>query len=266
MEPRSVLARARDRWARVKLELPVIVRDLASDLLDRLGRPVVHLPIPPRRLRAAVGLTSAREEYLQAGAVGAIEIIGAFHRFAISSRSYPCWLDFGSGAGRLSRYLGLSGLCDELIGADIDEEAIAWAACNLPARRFLTSKPLPPLPLPAESVDVVVAASVFTHLAEEPQLQWLAELARLLRPGGLLLASTHSGDLLAKRGEVTEARLEDFRRRGFAFLQGRGPFNDDGAYHSRQYLEATWSRFLGPRGYVERGLFQSQDLSVWEKV
>jgi SAM-dependent methyltransferase len=39
--------------------------------------------------------------------------------------------------------------------------------------------------------DLVVAVSVFTHLSLELQEFWIAEMRRIIRPGGYLIMSTH---------------------------------------------------------------------------
>src|SRR4029077_3643337 len=39
--------------------------------------------------------------------------------------------------------------------------------------------------------DVVVAASIFTHLSMKMQVAWLEELRRIMKPGGLVIASLH---------------------------------------------------------------------------
>jgi hypothetical protein len=46
---------------------------------------------------------------------------------------------------------------------------------------------------------------VFTHLTEEMQQQWLKEMGRIIRPGGLFYFSMH-GPLLATRLSSTQAK------------------------------------------------------------
>jgi len=53
----------------------------------------------------------------------------------------------------------------------------------------------PPTGLPAQGFDLVYGISVLSHLSEPDQFAWLAELARLTRPGALLLLSTLGADV-----------------------------------------------------------------------
>lgn len=100
-------------------------------------------------------------------------------------------LDFGCGCGRTARWL-LGGGNTEFHGVDVDAEAIAWCRQHLPQGHFAATGPAPPLPFPPEHFDVVYCLSVFTHLNESMQDVWLAELRRILRPGGVLLLTVHS--------------------------------------------------------------------------
>jgi SAM-dependent methyltransferase len=88
----------------------------------------------------------------------------------------------------------------EVWGADIDARSIRWLQQHLsPPLRVMQSLPQPPLGLDGQSVDLIWAISVFTHLTDQ-SLPWLAELHRILKPDGLLMASytgRWSSELLA---------------------------------------------------------------------
>jgi SAM-dependent methyltransferase len=109
-------------------------------------------------------------------------------------------LDFGCGAGRTLRHLLDEAERGELWGADIDAASIAWIEANLcPPLRALRCEPTPPLAFEDGSFDLIWAISVFTHLTDH-SLAWLAELHRLMKPEGLLMASytgRWSSELLA---------------------------------------------------------------------
>jgi SAM-dependent methyltransferase len=242
------------RYDRLRLEAPVRIHDLRADLGERL-RPSSPAPVPPAWLRAHVGRTSSRDEYVRVGRAGFETVVQAFEAHRDPARAYPRWLDFGCGCGRLCRYLPLPGVCEAYVGADVDSEAIRWNARNLRAGEFVLLAPRPPSPLPSRGFDVVYCVSVFTHLEEEPQFAWLDELVRVLSPGGLLIASTHSERLSATRPDLSPGELARLARKGFGFAPGSGRFNDATAFHSRQYLEKTWSRGLKLLGFESFGLF-----------
>ena len=74
-------------------------------------------------------------------------------------------------------------------GADIDGPSIEWLRANFcPPLNALQCQPDPPLPFEPGTFDLAWAISVFTHLTDN-SLPWLLELHRVLKPGGLLIAS-----------------------------------------------------------------------------
>ena len=77
----------------------------------------------------------------------------------------------------------------EIWGCDIDRDSIAWLERELsPPLRVFANGPSPPLPLEDRHFDLIWAVSVFTHLVESWS-GWMVELHRILRPGGLLVAT-----------------------------------------------------------------------------
>jgi SAM-dependent methyltransferase len=49
----------------------------------------------------------------------------------------------------------------------------------------------PPLPFPDAGFDLAYLLSVFSHLPEATTLAWLTDLARVTRPGGIVIVTTH---------------------------------------------------------------------------
>ncbi len=109
-------------------------------------------------------------------------------------------LDFGSGAGRTLRHFLAEARTAEFWGVDIDGRSVDWLLDNLcPPLHAIRCEPVPPIELEADSVDLAWAISVFTHLTDH-SFAWLAEMHRVLRPDGLLMASytgRWSSELLA---------------------------------------------------------------------
>lgn len=105
-------------------------------------------------------------------------------------------LDFGCGWGRLARVLLRDVHTGNLHGTDVDEEVIGIARQLLPQAHFSTNQRLAPLDHPADRFDLVFANSVFSHLAEPNFAFWIDELARVTRPGGLVIVTTWGRGLL----------------------------------------------------------------------
>lgn len=228
-------------------------------------------PLPPANLRHRVGPNSSRAEFLHVGALCAADLMAVYSGLARDPAGDRRWLDFGCGCGRVARHLlapeaaerfGLGAL--SYTGVDVDVRQIRWAAEHLPGR-FEVIPPSPPTALPGGAFDVVFTISVFTHLDEADQETWLGELARLLRPGGLLLATTHAPEIAATSPGVTAGELAALGERGFLFRPSVGPFNEQSAFHSRAYLESIWSRHFESRGFFPRALGGFQDISAWER-
>jgi hypothetical protein len=87
----------------------------------------------------------------------------------------------------------------------------------------------------------------------------------MLRPGGQLIATTHSPSLTFTRRDLTVAQHGDLQARGFLFAGGNVGFNEDSAFHSRPYLLDTWGKLMGMLLFKNNGMAGYQDLSVWVK-
>lgn len=116
-------------------------------------------------------------------------------------------LDWGCGPGRIIRHMraSLPGRTLTLTGTDANARSIAWCKAHLPGATFAVNGFEPPLAFAGASFDAVYSFSVLTHLSGEVQSRWTAELRRVLRPGGVLLCTTHGDcyrDKLATGGDV----------------------------------------------------------------
>jgi SAM-dependent methyltransferase len=153
-------------------------------------------------------------------------------------------LDFGCGAGRtLRHFLGEAGADAEVWGADIDAPSIDWLAANLcPPLHAVRCEPDPPLPFADGSFDLVWALSVFTHLVEP--MRWLAELHRVVAPGGLLIAS-YMG---RHNGEVFTHEPWDEERTGLVILRREQGWEHGGpmVMMSDWWVDEHWGRAFAP--------------------
>jgi SAM-dependent methyltransferase len=154
-------------------------------------------PIPPPALRAKVSWPADARFFLESGRTQAELIRGVVSRNGGDVAGMEAILDFGCGCGRLARWWSeVPG--PTIHGCDYNPDLVEWCAANLTFMRTAVNRLEPPLPYGAERFDLVYALSVFTHMSEELQDRWLAELRRVLRPGGLLFF-TVSGDAYAEK-------------------------------------------------------------------
>src|SRR5690606_17363810 len=161
---------------------------------------------PPPHLMIRVSGNDAPETFLRVGRESA-EILMNRAR-AYCRHEVADVLDWGCGPGRVASQIAVLYPDVRLRGCDPDGEAIAWCRETIPGE-FTTSDLYPPLPYEDGSCDAVCGLSVMTHLRRRVQRVWLKEPARVLRSGGLLLATVH-GRAAAARFEVFELRgIED---------------------------------------------------------
>jgi SAM-dependent methyltransferase len=195
--------------ARLFTELPQGVQARANLRLQRdayrhylfeyLGLAVddpVSAEIPPAEIVAETfGITEAdavghsrRENYMAGAYQGGLLTLRAAAHAGSNLRLVTAILDFGCGAGKNLRvWREIHGV--RLVGVDVNARQVEWAAAHVPGCEFVHTNPDPPLPLATDSFDIVNAASVFTHIPFEGQTAWLVELHRVLRPGGVLVAT-----------------------------------------------------------------------------
>lgn len=146
--------------------------------------------------------------------------------------------DFGCGIGRILRH-ALDEQGSEFWGCDIDEPSIEWLAANLsPPLRVMPSGEEPPLDLPDEHFDLIWAFSVFTHLMDSWS-GWLMELHRMLKPGGLLIATVFGPAHTEFGGEPVAEEII-----GMNILYPGASWDTGGPLilHSRWWLEEHWGR------------------------
>jgi SAM-dependent methyltransferase len=159
-------------------------------------------------------------------------------------------LDFGCSSGRVVRVLAAAFPDTDWHGCDPNGEAIAWAQANLPAIAFSRSPQEPPLPYADGALAAVFAISVWSHFDQSLGAAWLADMRRIIRPGGALLLTTHGWHSVAHyagNGLRSEANLRDIsralRRSGFWYAAEFGEQGDFGVRHAEwgtAFMTADW--------------------------
>lgn len=157
------------------------------------------LPIPPLQMRELVGPTDP---------IDFRNLDGENVFPDLPSWAYENVVDFGSGCGRLARRMMLQrDQPNQYLGVEIHKGMVQWCQKNLTpaATNFkfvrhnafninLNPKGLAhpkalPIDSPSGTASLVIAWSVFTHLLESQVYDYLSEMRRILRDGGLLLST-----------------------------------------------------------------------------
>lgn len=232
------------------------------------------LPVPDEVLRTRVIGNGNPVHFFLSGMAAVGEFLAALraHRAIDSVRSV---LDWGCGCGRLSLILHRLAPQLALLGCDVDPEGVAWCRENIAPGDFRVVPLHPPTSFDAEAADVVLGFSVCSHLTRDDQERWLAELARLLRPGGIALLSVHgefAAEVHGMREEQRERVLAELARDGISdfvadtALDAVAPSDFyRGTFQTEAYTRATWSRHLQVLAYHPRAMMGFQDLVVLRK-
>lgn len=239
----------------------------------RIGRPTPPNPpgyqfpaqLPPRHLRRRVHGIGEEAGFEWVGKNTADSIVRALsERGTLNSESNI--LDFGCGCGRVIAYLRAA-IPGNLFGSDIDGEAIGWCKEGLgTVGQFVTNDHLPPLPFADRSFDLVYSISVFTHLPEDLQDMWLAELSRVTTHGGLALISVQGPSMLPKLPAKARTR---FVETGFLHIQREAtdglPDFYQRTFHADHYLRSHWGRFFDIEAVLPGEIAGNHDLVIGRK-
>jgi SAM-dependent methyltransferase len=126
---------------------------------------------------------------------------------SLAPTSTPRIVDVGCGCGKMARFFVVNPAI-QYCGLDVFGPAIAWcceAFQHFPNFRFEhldvyssvynANGTMPPentvLPVDDGTADVVICASLFTHLLEAAFVRYLSEIARILAPNGRAVVSIH---------------------------------------------------------------------------
>lgn len=125
----------------------------------------------------------------------------ALDGFLASSLAVPgAALDLGCGGGQVSLELAARGY--RVVGVDFAPTAIALARRNAPGLTFVVGDCLA-LELPTASFDLAVDNHVLHCILGGDRARFLREVARVVRPGGLLFSDT-----MSREGHVDYDRHE----------------------------------------------------------
>jgi len=255
---------------------PVIPPIAQWDSIDiAMDRSSVELPAPLEALAAMDNFplpqTANREgyhddrhgDYWFSGLKDYLLSLETAWRLGVLIGKHSSIFDLGCASGWVLRHFAIQTGC-RCKGADINSNHVEWINRYLPPNASAIDTTFhPPMPLADKSFDLSCAFSVFTHI-EDFETAWLQEIARVTRPGGLVLATIHSentwrnikGTYLYHFLNTTKDRIGDsvvsdefFERplpspRFVMRMQTEVDVYNTVVFHHTEHIKEVWSRFM----------------------
>ena len=163
-------------------------------------------PLPPARLRVRVTGTAGASWFRESGLLTANAVEDALVRHGLPLERADRMLDFGCGCGRVLRNWDTASGC-AIHGCEPDPRLIRWCIEHLPFE-CREQGHSPPLPYEDGFFGALYAISVFTHLPETEQRDWLAEIHRIVRPSGVVVLTVHGESYVDRLNPAERKRFE----------------------------------------------------------
>jgi SAM-dependent methyltransferase len=148
-------------------------------------------------------------------------------------------LDWGCGPARVARHLPDLLPRSKIYGSDYNDQTIDWCKENIRGIEFIKNNLEPPLSFSDHFFDVIYALSVFTHLSQENHYKWIAEMYRLLKPGGIFLLTTQGNIFVDK---LMKTEKEKFSQGALVVRdkvkEGHRSFS---AFHPKEFMQSIFS-------------------------
>jgi len=225
------------------------------------------ISLPPSHLRTRVHSEDI-STYKSIGKAVAFDVHFAIESYGIDLAKDSRILDFGCGCGRVISWLIYlyEGSC--FYGTDIDKEAISWCQNNISEiGDFSVNENIPPFIYPDDYFSCIYSISVFTHLPEDMQFEWLKELHRVTKKNGLLMLSIHGEQLFP---DSYHKLKKQFIENGFFYSIDQGtdglPDFYQTTFHTEDYIKLKWSKFFKIVDIIKYGVANHQDLVICRKI
>ena len=158
-------------------------------------------------------------------------------------------LDFGAGAGRVTRWLRAAYASAEISATDTRAEDLEFCAREFGARTWLSGTDVDGLDAPSR-YDLIWVGSVLTHLPANISERLVRKLLSWLRPDGLLIVSLH-GRFVHFRGPQfnyygVASGWEDIERQYLAEGYGYADYPGQDAY-GISLSKPSWASSLAER-------------------
>jgi SAM-dependent methyltransferase len=212
--------------------------------------------LPPPSLRYRVNGTPKIQVFLAQGRIRANGIEACLNTVGKELESFENVLDFACGCGRTIMWF--EGKKVKFYGTDIDAEAIQWCQDNLKFARFTANGAIPPLEYEDSKFDLIYAVSVFTHLDENRQFQWLLELRRVLRPEGILIITVYNEKQELEGLDELQYRIKNDKI-------GKVPTWYRTSARSRKYVFDNYGKYFKIIKYNDQNLVDNESFVILQK-
>jgi ubiquinone/menaquinone biosynthesis C-methylase UbiE len=216
------------------------------------------------------------------------------HQHLLGRKHQRCkaqrYLDFGSGWARIGRFFLRDFERGDMAGVDIDAKMVDFCREAEAPGLFLEIANGQPLPFADGAFRLITAYSVFTHLPQPLFEAWMAELLRVLAPGGLLVFTVEPERFLDFIGSIDETNCEsqwhqslasykselprmrsEVARTGITYVAtGGGDMRTPDVYGEAVVSPAYLEKLVKPRGrlvdYVDDGARFWQAVAVVQRT
>ncbi|MGD1713247.1 class I SAM-dependent methyltransferase, partial [Dapis sp. BLCC M172] len=221
------------------------------------------IPFPPEFLVDRVHGESEINGFLNIGLGISRDLKLALNKIGKKFSDFDSVLDFGCGCGRVIIWNYLLSKSTVFEGIDVDAEAIYWCQENLKFAKFSVNQALPPTEYEDNKFDFVYLISVFSHINEEMQLQWLKELRRITKPEGIVMITTRGPNISREAYDLT-TKLEKEGLLFFTSPDRKKVFPDwyQTTYQTEDYIRNKWVSEFEIIDFIPGGIRASQDIVI----
>ena len=167
--------------------LDILINSIKQPMIDGIELP----GFPPHELQRSIvgsrGETALREVY-----PFYCKIKRYADKLGVKLTQESRILDFGCGWGRIIRFFLKDINADNLYGIDVYPKMIDLCKKLVRYGNYSICNSLPTIEFSDESMDIVYIYFVLSHLAEPVHIKWILEFSRILKPGGILVATTEA--------------------------------------------------------------------------